>query len=523
MRRYIIILLAVAMTNVAFSQKDANYNKIKRSYTVNSDGTIDYNYRKELKVISLRSFFSVYGETFIVYNPEFQKLKINESYTVRKDGSKVQTPANAFVEQLPSTCTNCQRYNGIREMVVVHTALEYDATIVLDYTITSTTTDLNEVIDWVENAPIDNYEVSVTLPQGKKLYYDMQNSKVKPSIKGNTYTWNMKKLQQSAAEYYAPGQRELYPVLYISTKSTTAEDYNIFASQLNKYSSLINSLKVDGDKMKTAKAIRNYVASYINHNNIPLALTNYKVSPGMQTLSSGCGNTMDKAVLVRDMLIQAGFEAGLNIPTIMHECANGNFATIDEDNVMVSVKIDGKTYNMSPISTAELKENLKEKRISHFSNSTLDLADTNIRVQAQIQVDNAKAKDVEKLKLNVLDTENEYYNFSVPQCGINILPEYLTSKRSTPVVCGKTNESYSFNILLPENVKYIGQMVDIKYEKPFGSIEIKIFQKEDTLVVVRKLTINDEQISVKDYKAFRQMMIDWRNPNYTNIIFKYAK
>ena len=521
MRRYIIILLAVAMTNVAFSQKDANYNKIKRSYTINSDGTIDYNYRKELKVISLRSFFSVYGETFIVYNPEFQKLKINESYTVRKDGSKVQTPANAFVEQLPSTCTNCQRYNGIREMVVVHTALEYDATIVLDYTITSTTTDLNEVIDWVENAPIDNYEVSVTLPQGKKLYYDMQNSKVKPSIKGNTYTWNMKKLKQSAAEYYAPSQRELYPVLYLSSKSMS--DEVPMDSQLNEYNSLINSLKVAGDKMKTAVAIRNYVANYINHNNIPLALVNNKVSTSVQTLSSGCGTTMDKAVLVRDMLIEAGFEASLNIPTTIRKSPNGDFATSDESNVMVSVVIDGKTYDMSPISTAEPVQCLKEKRISHFSNSTLNLADTNIRVQAQIQVDNAKAKDVEKLKLNVLDTENEYYNFSVPQCGIDILPEYLTSKRSTPVVCGKTNESYSFNILLPENVKYIGQPVDIKYEKPFGSIEIKIFQKEDTLVVVRKLTIDDEQISVKDYKAFRQMMIDWRNPNYTNIIFKYAK
>ena len=521
MRRYIIILLAVTMTNVAFSQKDANYNKIKRSYTVNSDGTIDYNYRKELKVISLRSFFSVYGETFIVYNPEFQKLKINESYTVRKDGSKVQTPANAFVEQLPSTCTNCQRYNGIREMVVVHTALEYDATIVLDYTITSTTTDLNEVIDWVENAPIDSYEVSVILPQGKKLYYDMQNSTAKPTVKGNTYTWNMKKLKQSAAEYYAPSQRELYPVLYLSSKSMS--DEVPMDSQLNEYNSLINSLKVAGDKMKTAVAIRNYVANYINHNNIPLALVNNKVSTSVQTLSSGCGTTMDKAVLVRDMLIEAGFEASLNIPTTIRKSPNGDFATSDESNVMVSVVIDGKTYDMSPISTAEPVQCLKEKRISHFSNSTLNLADTNIRVQAQIQVDNAKAKDVEKLKLNVLDTENEYYNFSVPQCGIDILPEYLTSKRSTPVVCGKTNESYSFNILLPENVKYIGQPVDIKYEKPFGSIEIKIFQKEDTLVVVRKLTIDDEQISVKDYKAFRQMMIDWRNPNYTNIIFKYAK
>ena len=523
MRKYIIILLAVEMTNVAFSQKDANYNKIKRSYTINSDGTIDYNYRKELKLISLRSFFSVYGETFIVYNPEFQKLKINESYTIRKDGSKVQTPTNAFVEQLPSTCTNCQRYNGIREMVVVHTALEYDATIVLDYTITSTATDFSEVIDWVENAPVDSYEVSVTLPQGKDLFYDMQNSAAKPTIKGNTYTWNMKKLKQSAAEYYAPSQRELYPVLYLSTKSMS--DEVPMDSQLSEYNSLINSLRVAGDKMKTAVAIRNYVANYINHNNIPLALVNNKVSTSVQTLSSGCGTTMDKAVLVRDMLIEAGFEASLNIPTTIRKSPNGDFATSEESNVMVSVVIDGKTYDMSPISTAEPVQYLKEKSISNISNSTLDLADAKITVHSQIKIDNAKVTDGVNIKLDVVDAKNGYYtiDFGMPQYGINILPHYLTSKRSTPVACGKTNESYSFNILLPKGVNYVGKMVDVKYEKPFGSIKIKIFQKEDTLVVERQLTITDEQISVKDYKAFRQMMIDWTNPNYTNIMFKYEK
>ena len=131
MKKYIIVLVALVMTNIAVAQHDANFNKIKRTYTVNDDGTVDYNYRKELKVISLRSFFSVYGETFIVYNPEFQTLRINESYTVRKDGSRVTTPQNAFVEQLPSNCTNCERYSGMKEMVVVHTALEYGATIVL--------------------------------------------------------------------------------------------------------------------------------------------------------------------------------------------------------------------------------------------------------------------------------------------------------------------------------------------------------------------------------------------------------
>ena len=101
MKKYIIALVALVMTNIAVAQQDANFNKIRRTYTVNDDGTIEYNYRKELKLISLRSFFSVYGETFIVYNPDFQALRINESYTIRKDGSRVTTPANAFVEQLP--------------------------------------------------------------------------------------------------------------------------------------------------------------------------------------------------------------------------------------------------------------------------------------------------------------------------------------------------------------------------------------------------------------------------------------
>ena len=81
--------------------------------------------------------FDHFGETFITYNPDFQELIINEAYTIRKDGSKVETPRNAFNPMLPEGCTKCERLNGIRTMVVTHTALEYDAVIVLDYTIRS--------------------------------------------------------------------------------------------------------------------------------------------------------------------------------------------------------------------------------------------------------------------------------------------------------------------------------------------------------------------------------------------------
>ena len=80
---------------------------------------------------------SLYGETFIVYDPAYQQLKINESYTRQVDGTIVTTPANAFVEVLPSAAANAPAYNGLKEMVVVHTGLELGATIYLDYTVTT--------------------------------------------------------------------------------------------------------------------------------------------------------------------------------------------------------------------------------------------------------------------------------------------------------------------------------------------------------------------------------------------------
>ena len=128
-KRYIITILAVCMMATAFGkapEKDAVYKLISKSYTLNTDGSTEFRKRTELQIFT-RMTFDHFGETFITYNPDFQELIINEAYTIRKDGSKVETPANAFNPMLPDGCTKCERLNGIRTMVVTHTALEYDA------------------------------------------------------------------------------------------------------------------------------------------------------------------------------------------------------------------------------------------------------------------------------------------------------------------------------------------------------------------------------------------------------------
>ena len=163
----IFILLAVCMTLTAFGkapEKDAVYKLISESYTLNTDGSSEFRKRTELQIFT-RMTFDEFGETFITYNPDFQELIINEAYTIRKDGSKVVTPENAFNPMLPEGCTKCERLNGIRTMVVTHTALEYDATIVLDYTIRSKTFFFQELMEKVElydDVPINKYVVSVT-------------------------------------------------------------------------------------------------------------------------------------------------------------------------------------------------------------------------------------------------------------------------------------------------------------------------------------------------------------------------
>ena len=63
-------------------------------------------FRSELTLFTHAAMNGLYGESFIVYNPAYQELKIHESYTRQKDGKIVKTPENAFVEVLPAAAAS---------------------------------------------------------------------------------------------------------------------------------------------------------------------------------------------------------------------------------------------------------------------------------------------------------------------------------------------------------------------------------------------------------------------------------
>ena len=121
-------IVTLAMLILAFPVKaasEAEFGKLSKAYTLHADGSQEMRVQKELTLFTHAAMNRVYGESFIIYNPEFQTLKIHDSYTRQKDGTIVKTPENAFVEVLPSVAADAPAYNGLKEMVVVHTGLDH--------------------------------------------------------------------------------------------------------------------------------------------------------------------------------------------------------------------------------------------------------------------------------------------------------------------------------------------------------------------------------------------------------------
>ena len=81
---YLIALTALFITPVVAQNEnaDAVYQKLVKEYTLKPDGSTVYRLQKQIKLLSQLSFNRLYGETFIVYNPQYQKLSINKAFTV---------------------------------------------------------------------------------------------------------------------------------------------------------------------------------------------------------------------------------------------------------------------------------------------------------------------------------------------------------------------------------------------------------------------------------------------------------
>lgn len=355
----VLFLIAPIFGKAQTENQDAEYIKIIKEYILHEDGSYDYHFHKEIKLLTFFSFQRLYGETFIVYNPEYQKLKINEAYTVMADGKKVIAPENAFNEVLPGFARDVAAYNNLREMVVTHTATEIGSVITLDYTIQTAKGYLPFFFGMEEigeSAPLKELSIIIRIPQALNLQYRMLNSRTAPEnteLAGQlTYLWTFRNVP--ALPRAAGQDPERKANLIFSTAKDMTWAYFSFVNQPAFRSSLSPEISRRVESITKEKkndldiilALQEVVIDEVKYADIPLVYTGYKVRTPSVTWQSANANSLEKAILLAEMLKMANINACpvATVPNGWYSREIGNLAVFDGYMVQVNPRETGRIY-----------------------------------------------------------------------------------------------------------------------------------------------------------------------------------
>lgn len=555
--KFAFLLCMLLMTTTVYGASEAEYKKLAKTWTLNADGSQEFRYDMELTLFTHTAMNGTYGESFIVYNPQYQELKINSSYTKQKDGTIIKTPDNAFVEVLPRNAADAPAYNHLKEMVVVHTGLELGATIYLDYTVTSKPGYLPEVDifeELLQSSPVKEYTLTIVTPEVKELAYTLTNNPAKASVKrsGGTCTtsWTLRNLPASSRAPFVYVKNGDVPFLAATTYASEGEALATLLKQFNpsgdpQLTTLAESLtegeKKDEDKLE---AILEYTTNHIANNGLTLDQTGYRLRPADAVMSTAYGTEAEKANLLAGLLDGAGFKAE---PMATYQAyADKGLALKAVDQLFVSCMVNGELYLFSTSSTHR-PQTVNFDRTPLFSLQTgkpvAIAVPQDYQIKSDIAVRFKDGKVTTSTKESVgkelmpyfttgnseneqtapLKVENGYATISLPDAeyGFSHLPYgYLNSQRKENLLIPRpVNEVYTYTIECPENMELRTPETDKTIRNAAGSLTISVKKNGRTATVTRSLELNKQLYTPAEYKELRQLLTEWSDVNGKTLLF----
>lgn len=414
MKKYILSLLACFfLLASAQAIPEAEFVKISKDYTFRPDGSYNIRYAKQLKLNTHIAFNDLYGETFIIYNPAYQSIKINSSYTVQADGTIIKTPENAFNEVLPSNAADAPAYNHLRELVITHTGLEIGATLFLDYTIETKAgylpagiqPETNDILE--ESSPVKEYTINIEIPSSMPLNYTLTASQVKPKItaKGEMkqYSWQFKNIPAAAHESKVPENAipQLTTSCYDSQITALKTLYGSYFTDQpdetvkNKVKELTTGKK---DNLQKILALQQFVAGQIAFCRIPFQQAGYTARTPKEVLNTAYGTDTEKSRLLISMLRELGQNPEIVVlfPAHLKSGIKGLNAI---SSYRVKVNHEGKPLFLSALyyPTSSLELSGHQNNIWMISNTEilpLSIVENNnsVNYKANIQLSPEKAK-----------------------------------------------------------------------------------------------------------------------------------
>lgn len=575
----IICLLIVLGTAISVSAApEAEFKKLIKSWTLNTDGSQEFHYNMELTIYSYLAMRSLYGESFIQYNPEYQTLKINSSYTKQKDGTIVKTPDNAFVEVLPRSAADAPAYNHLKEMVVVHTGLELGATIYLDYTITTKAGYLPglDIFEPIQQAsPIKEYSLSVTVPVDKDLSYSLANPQVMAKVNVEegmrTISWKLKNVKPASL---APMQRiESGDMQYLacSTFETNKEALNYLFGQFDRPESMplisLAETLTEGKNTDTEKlqAIHSFIVNDFAHSRLSLSETGYHIRPAEDVIRSAYGTDAELINLLYGLLSAAKIETKVCAAYPVkdpQECS-----ILKAVRLFIQAKADGQTYlltsgsskmseigwtadycdirdlktgeevDLTPCSpnlsydvtmklsdkevVSSIKANIPSAFVAYSDSkaTAFSAGDKNASVSQKENVITVNYQTTGKV-----ESVPGYYLLRLPDSPAGVAHQPYASFNSTRdcnlFLPYAPNETYTYTIEVPANMELSTPTAEKNISNAAGNCILSIKQTGNKVEVSRSLKINSNLIKRADYTAFHALMAAWATMNDTPILFK---
>lgn len=529
-----MLLLAVLPAKAA---SEAEFRKLSKTYTLRADGSQEVRVQKELTLFTHAAMNSLYGETFIVYDPDFQKLEIHESYTRQKDGNVIKTPANALVEVLPSAAANAPAYNRLKEMVVVHTGLELGATIVLDYSIVSKAGYLPELdvcCPVKELSPIKEYTFRLNVPAGKAVHYELLNASAKPAISQGsgmkTFTWTLKDVKPRPYAYPsargAMGQVQavssgMMPVFIASTWPRYDEALKSLKAQFQPGSHSIIEAKVaeltrgiEGNP----QAIRNAIAGYmtelyqLGRCGVSLQEAGYRLRPASEVIRSAYGTQAELVNLDVTLQQAAGLEAEVAVCALRPSTKDNQGLS-----TLVSVVAQSKLMPEKVALTGT-----EEACLQPF------LTVTNLEGKPLTMEAYLSAKDMQQN--DTLQVDKAQMQQPAEGWGIVALPDptpirtlYAYAAHTTipesillPRTMNCTLETF---VRLPEGMK-VTPRTDMEVSNACGKVTFSYQPTKDGVKVTRSLRISRQLQTPSNYKGLYALLAEWRDANNHTLVVK---
>ncbi len=550
---------------------DAVLLKQVREYTLNADGSYTYRYSHKRLYNTHFAFHRLFGETFVVYNPDYQTLKVNQSVTTMADGKKVPSPENAYNEVLPFAAADAPAYNKLREMVITHPGLEIGAVVELDYEVTTKAgfkPFLSEQLMLTESSPIQSLEVVVRVPKGTELTHVLLNApktlEYKKSTKGelDVYTWNAANVPSYSHEVAQKPGFMGYAHLIFSTasKDVTHKFIDDKLSTIDDVAIASPSLNVAAKEWELVTQLQAVVVNELNLYHVLPLNTGFRFRNPTDTWNSNGGNEGEKAILLASILRSKGIDAKV-VAAAYPSFAQEIMVPESVDRFFVKVSIKDEERLLSVITTSEEAPGIHsyvdsgivvpsmsvEKPLSVEVAATLNLsAEGKLNGNASVLVVGngkveapfsglAKANYTFTLQQNGLDTSNfnstikdvepqlvsGYYRIALPEASVGIKSlgfRELPTLRKAPVwLNGTIDESYSYTITLPQGFRLVSNS-NIAVKNEIGEVAIQQSATDNVVTVKRSLKLLKGDIAAEEYPMFRDIYIAWMDVNASFIV-----